>query len=136
MIAGGGAQLGSNRWGDYSTMSVDPVADCTFWYTQEYYASTSSFDFKTRIAAFKMPNCNENGEPPVGDLTYYTNRGVFDGNFPNLPCEDFEEGNVAPGSASSRARLPSTRTATTAASLRAISSPASQFADDPGPDHD
>ena len=95
VIAGGGAQLGSNRWGDYSTMSVDPVADCTFWYTQEYYASTSSFDFKTRIAAFKMPSCVENGD---GDLTFYTDRGIFDDGFPDLPCEDFEEGNVGPGS--------------------------------------
>ena len=57
VIAGGGAQLGSNRWGDYSTMSVDPVADCTFWYTQQYYANTNAFDFKTRITAFKMPSC-------------------------------------------------------------------------------
>jgi hypothetical protein len=62
VIAGGGAQLGSHRWGDYSTLSVDPVADCTFWYTQEYYASSGYFDFKTRIAAFKMPNCD--GQPP------------------------------------------------------------------------
>ncbi len=38
LIAGGGSQFGSSsRWGDYSTMSIDPVDDCTFWYTQEYY---------------------------------------------------------------------------------------------------
>ena len=24
------------RWGDYSAMSVDPVDDCTLWYTTEY----------------------------------------------------------------------------------------------------
>src|SRR6185503_10319230 len=36
---GAGSQIESgNRWGDYSTMSIDPVDDCTFWYTQEYYA--------------------------------------------------------------------------------------------------
>ena len=94
VIAGGGAQTGANRWGDYSTMSVDPVAECTFWYTQEYYANTGSFDFKTRIAAFKMPDCDDGGGG--GELTFYSNRGIFDGQFPDLPCEDFEEGNVAP----------------------------------------
>ena len=44
-----------NRWGDYSDMTVDPVDDCTFWYTQEYYATTSSFNWRTRIGNFKFP---------------------------------------------------------------------------------
>lgn len=58
LIAGGGVQQNSfNRWGDYSTMSVDPVDGCTFWYTQEYYANSGRFDFKTRIGAFKVPGC-------------------------------------------------------------------------------
>ena len=43
LIAGGGSQTHSTgRWGDYSMMSVDPVDDCTFWYTQEYMETTSS----------------------------------------------------------------------------------------------
>jgi hypothetical protein len=58
MVAGSGSQTSSsNRWGDYSSMSVDPVDDCTFWYTQEYYENTNSFDFKTRIGAFPGPSC-------------------------------------------------------------------------------
>ena len=28
----------SSRWGDYSDLTVDPVDDCTFYYTSEYYA--------------------------------------------------------------------------------------------------
>jgi len=47
----------SNRWGDYSSMSVDPTDDCTFWYTQEYYETTGSFDFNTRICSFKFADC-------------------------------------------------------------------------------
>ena len=55
---GTGAQTGSsNRWGDYSSMSVDPTDDCTFWYTQEYYETTGSFDFNTRICSFKFADC-------------------------------------------------------------------------------
>ncbi len=58
LVAGAGSQTSSsNRWGDYSSMSVDPVDDCTFWYTQEYYANSGSFDFKTRIGSFRGPSC-------------------------------------------------------------------------------
>lgn len=67
MIAGAGSQTSSyNRWGDYSSMSVDPTDDCTFWYTQEYYANTGSFDFKTRIAAFPGPSCGGGGCTATG----------------------------------------------------------------------
>ena len=54
VIAGGGSQTGSHRWGDYSSMSVDPVDDLTFWYTQEYYPQTSSSNWHTRIASFLL----------------------------------------------------------------------------------
>src|SRR5262249_18712724 len=40
------------RWGDYSAMSIDPDG-CTFWYTQEYYATTG-LDWQTRIGSFKL----------------------------------------------------------------------------------
>jgi uncharacterized repeat protein (TIGR01451 family) len=53
---GGGSQVGSSRWGDYSAMTVDPVDDCTFWYTNEYYA-TSGLDWQTRIGSFEFPSC-------------------------------------------------------------------------------
>jgi len=54
-LAGAGAQTGSSaRWGDYTTMSVDPVDDCTFWYTNEHYDATSSSGWKTWIASFKF----------------------------------------------------------------------------------
>lgn len=54
MVAGGGSQTGSNRWGDYSAMSVDPSDDETFWYTQQYYAATSSIGWQTRIGSFRL----------------------------------------------------------------------------------
>lgn len=59
LVAGAGVQQSSSsRWGDYSSLSVDPVDGCTFWYTTEYYANNGSFDFKTRIGSFKQPGCN------------------------------------------------------------------------------
>jgi hypothetical protein len=56
--AGGGSQVKSFiRWGDYSAMVIDPVDDCTFWYTTEYIASTGSFNWSTEITSFKFPRC-------------------------------------------------------------------------------
>jgi hypothetical protein len=61
MKAGGGSQTSPNRWGDYSSISVDPTDDCTFWYTTEYYSTTSSWNWKTRIASFRFPACGPGG---------------------------------------------------------------------------
>ncbi len=56
--AGGGSQTGRlNRWGDYSAITIDPVDDCTFWYTNEYLKASGSFNWSTRIASFKFPSC-------------------------------------------------------------------------------
>ncbi len=70
IVAGGGSQTStSSRWGDYSSMMVDPADDCTFWYTQEYYSATTSSSWRTRIGSFDLGSCG----PPapamhVGDL--------------------------------------------------------------------
>jgi hypothetical protein len=52
---------GGNRWGDYSSMSVDPSDDCTFWYSQEYYnkknGGTQSSDWTTHLVSFKFDSC-------------------------------------------------------------------------------
>lgn len=52
--AGGGSQTGSNRWGDYSTMAIDPSDDATFWYTSEYYPASASSAWHTRVGTFKI----------------------------------------------------------------------------------
>lgn len=57
IVNGGGSQTSPTRWGDYSDMTIDPADDCTFWYTQEYSASTGSFHWNTRIANLKFPGC-------------------------------------------------------------------------------
>jgi len=60
MYAAGGSQTDpSNRWGDYSSMSIDPTDDCTFWYTQEYYAVTSARGWSTRVGKFRYPQCTD-----------------------------------------------------------------------------
>ncbi len=63
LVSGNGSQTGTlSRWGDYSAMTVDPVDDCTFWYTQEYINTNGTFNWNTRIASFKFPNCSGSGQ--------------------------------------------------------------------------
>jgi len=66
LVTGNGSQRNNceggpcRRWGDYSSMSVDPVDDCTFWYANQYYDSQANGDsgnWQTRIGSFKFPSC-------------------------------------------------------------------------------
>jgi hypothetical protein len=52
VIVAGTAANGSNRYGDYSSLNVDPVDECTFWWTGEY---NPAGQWSTRIATFKFP---------------------------------------------------------------------------------
>jgi hypothetical protein len=56
-IVSGNGNFDGGRWGDYSTIVVDPVDQCTFWYTTMYVAGTGSADWATRVGSFKFPNC-------------------------------------------------------------------------------
>jgi hypothetical protein len=58
VIAGTGSQLVSNRWGDYTSMNVDPVDDCTFWYVNQYFRNSSNNGWQTRIGSFAFPGCS------------------------------------------------------------------------------
>jgi hypothetical protein len=62
-FSGTAAQSGVNRWGDYSSMSIDPTDGCTFWYTQEY--SSGGWNWRTRISSFRYPSCTDQ---PTGHL--------------------------------------------------------------------
>jgi len=62
IINGTGVQRTTNsRWGDYTSLNVDPTDDCTFWYVNEYYTLagqiSSTAGWQTRIGSFKLPGC-------------------------------------------------------------------------------
>lgn len=69
MFAGSGVQQQTNsRWGDYSSMSVDPSDSCTFYYHQEYRSAANNanaFSWNTRVGRFKFPTCTP---APKGNL--------------------------------------------------------------------
>ncbi|HYW73271.1 MAG TPA: hypothetical protein VE961_19780 [Pyrinomonadaceae bacterium] len=46
------------RWGDYSTLSLDPTDDCVFWYTAEYGQETGAYKWHTRIGSFRLAGCS------------------------------------------------------------------------------
>jgi hypothetical protein len=70
IIDGAGSQTTSlSRWGDYSNMVVDPVDDCTFWYTTEYIPVNGTFNWSTRIGSFKLPGCGAVTPPPANDFS-------------------------------------------------------------------
>jgi hypothetical protein len=72
LIVDGAAQPGGGRWGDYSQLTIDPVDDCTFWYTGEYISGGRR---ATRVAAFKVNNCTGGDDPdppPAGMRIIFT----------------------------------------------------------------
>lgn len=64
LFTGTASQTGSSRWGDYSTMSLDPEDGCTFWFTSEFANPLSqTFDqrWRTQIGSFKYAECTPLG---------------------------------------------------------------------------
>jgi hypothetical protein len=57
---GSGDEENSVHWGDYSSMTVDPVDDCTFWYVTQYFKKNQikGINWNTRISNFKVSTCS------------------------------------------------------------------------------
>jgi hypothetical protein len=51
------------RWGDYSSLTVDPADDCTMWHTTEYLKSTGGFNWSTIIYSFRFKGCVSSAPP-------------------------------------------------------------------------
>lgn len=62
VASNGGLTATTRRWGDYNSMNVDSSDDCTFWYINEYFA-TSGTTWTLRAGSFKFPDC---GTPSFG----------------------------------------------------------------------
>lgn len=58
LVTGHGSQINnSQNFGRRSSMSVDPVDQCTFWYSNEYLKTDGSFNWSTFIVNFKLAAC-------------------------------------------------------------------------------
>jgi hypothetical protein len=85
LVAGTGVQRGTAyRWGDYSSIQVDPVDDTTFWFTTEYYTAAgqalSSAGWQTRVGSFRFPG---SVAPAPGTITVQVTNCVTGAPVPN-----------------------------------------------------
>jgi hypothetical protein len=55
---GGGYQTSPERWGDYASMSIDPIDDCTFWFSTQYQSTTGDYNWSTSIVPVRFGNCH------------------------------------------------------------------------------
>lgn len=67
----GTGSIPSDRNGDYHHMSIDPVDQCTFWFTGQYGMSGGKWG--TRISSFKFDNCGGGGGTTPGFTLSATN---------------------------------------------------------------
>jgi hypothetical protein len=59
---GGGDQENSVKWGSYTSMTVDPVNNCTFWYVNQYLTADQTgteIVWQTRIGNFQVSGCSD-----------------------------------------------------------------------------
>jgi subtilisin-like proprotein convertase family protein len=62
IVSGTGSNTSTNsRWGDYTSLNVDPTDDCTFWYVNQYTPVTSSSGWNLRVGAFRFDECGTPG---------------------------------------------------------------------------
>src|SRR4029453_1933099 len=69
-----------NRWGDYSAMTVDPVDQCTFYYTNEYLKTNGGVNWSTAGVSYRFPSLTS--APAWGTLTGTIKTSASQGNTP------------------------------------------------------
>jgi hypothetical protein len=57
VLAGTGVQTDPNRWGDYASVTLDPVDDCTFYFATQFLKMKGRYNWQTNIARFRFPGC-------------------------------------------------------------------------------
>ncbi|MCA1593586.1 MAG: hypothetical protein LC754_13235 [Acidobacteria bacterium] len=57
LIGSGSQQTNLARWGDYATLSIDPVDGCTMVFTTEFLPADGTFNWSTYIFSFKLSTC-------------------------------------------------------------------------------
>ncbi|MDQ4041898.1 MAG: hypothetical protein M3141_09140, partial [Actinomycetota bacterium] len=80
IVDGQGVQLPElARWGDYTSLSVDPVDDCTFWYVGQYLKTDGAWNWSTRIASWSFPECTDPAAPDFSLAVSPASRTVTQG---------------------------------------------------------
>ena len=72
LYSGAGDEENASNWGDYSSMTVDPVGGCSFWYVNQYLSANQTGTariWKTRVSNFSLASCGNVTLSP-GPLTF------------------------------------------------------------------
>ena len=72
LYSGTGDEENASNWGDYSSMTVDPVGGCSFWYVNQYLSANQTGTariWKTRVSNFSLASCGNVTLSP-GPLTF------------------------------------------------------------------
>ncbi|MFT5435859.1 MAG: hypothetical protein ACI840_000500 [Ulvibacter sp.] len=103
IIDGPGVRTNTNRYGDYSHMTMDPD-NFTFWYTGDYFSSNNFW--RTRIASWRLfgpvandtgvvsINSPENGILSNSETVEVSIRNFSAGSLSNIPLELRVDGNL------------------------------------------
>ncbi|MCX6245930.1 MAG: T9SS type A sorting domain-containing protein [Bacteroidetes bacterium] len=95
VITGANYQSSYNRWGDYSSVTIDPANDKTFWFTTEYIGSGGAR--KTQIFSFEVGSA-----PAQADLVVQnpaaTPSSIPDGSNVTASCTVLNQGAASAGS--------------------------------------
>lgn len=73
LFAGTGDEENTSKWGDYTSMTVDPIDGCTFWYVNQYFdqnQTATQHIWKTRVSNFKLPGCGGVALSPASGLAF------------------------------------------------------------------
>ena len=73
LFSGSADDENTSNWGDYTSMTVDPVDGCTFWYVNEYFDQNqtgSTHNWKTRVSSFRLPGCGQVTLSPASGLAF------------------------------------------------------------------
>ncbi len=97
IINGTGSATALNRWGDYTSLSVDPTDDCTFWHVNEYYPVTSATGWRLRVGSFKFPTCGVPTGTLSGTVTNCTTAAPINGATVTLTPGGYIGGSIASG---------------------------------------
>lgn len=94
VITGTGSQTGISSWGSYASLGVDPVDDCTFWFSSEHLRTTGNLNWNTRVASFALPGCTTtNPTIQITSTPQFGSFGFLEGQVSNVTPADYQ---VAP----------------------------------------
>ncbi len=95
LMSGTGSQTSTTLWGAESSLNIDPIDDCTLWFTGEYLRANGT-DWNTRIGSFALPACPSSNPaiqitsmPPFGEV------GSLQGTVSNVPPANYPNYQVA-----------------------------------------